>query len=344
MFCVECGKKNSVFKEGLCVECYLKKHQFTEGPKYFDMPFCPHCGSIKYKNTWTHDTFSDVLKRYVNFFFNFSKELSRVDIDTDCIEEKELIRCKIYITGLVENVEISENHEVLVRLKNDVCDACSKRFGGYHEAIIQVRAEERDLNSDELDRIVFSVEKMINDMQARGNREAFISEMGEEHGGFDFFISDREAASAIVRNLQDQFGGKIKKSSKNTGMEDGQQVYRMTYLLRIPSFKKDDYVTSGKSLYRILSVSKNKVQLFDLSNWEKKVLDIDKSGELEVIGGKEIEQEMIVVSQNKDEIQVMDQENYGTVSIRKPKHIKVTSDTVVVVKTKDHFFLLPEEN
>ena len=58
-----------------------------------------------------------------------------------------------YFTSLgIENhkTKITEEHNTIVRMKKDVCDVCSKRFGGYHEAIVQVRTDKRNLTEEEL--------------------------------------------------------------------------------------------------------------------------------------------------------------------------------------------------
>ena len=65
MFCVECGKDGPIFREGVCLNCYLKTHSFTNGPDIIDLPICSHCSSYKYKSNWTSDLFSEVIRRVI---------------------------------------------------------------------------------------------------------------------------------------------------------------------------------------------------------------------------------------------------------------------------------------
>ena len=130
MFCVECGKDGPIFKDGVCHNCYMKTHKFTEGPDLIDLPVCSHCSAYKYKNNWTSELFGDVIRRVIKNTFKISKELKKVDINTECKEEKEGMHCKVYITGLLDDEEIKEEHELTVRYKRTVCDVCSKKFGG----------------------------------------------------------------------------------------------------------------------------------------------------------------------------------------------------------------------
>jgi len=173
MFCVECGKDDPIFRDGVCLDCYLKTNSFSKGPEFIDIPVCAHCNSFKYKSSWTSELFGDVLKRMIKNSFNISRELKKIDINTECKEEKERINCKVYISGFIDDVEINEEHNVFVRLKKTVCDVCSKRFGGYHEAIVQIRADKRDLTEGETDEVIAVVENIVQSIVAKGNRSLF---------------------------------------------------------------------------------------------------------------------------------------------------------------------------
>lgn len=344
MFCVECGKEEKIFKDGLCKECYLKDHQFTKGVEFIDIPVCSHCGVFKYKNTWTNEKFEKILNRYVKNLFKISNQLKKINIQSECFEEKERINCQIFITGFIEDQEITEKHQVFVRLKKNVCNVCSKRFGGYHEAIIQIRAEDRNLTEEELDDIVLFVEKNVEKMQAKGQRGVFIADYGEEHGGYDFFLSDKQAAYNIIKKVQEEYGGTIKKSSKNTGMKDGKQIYRMTFLLRLPVYKKGDFIKIKKNYYQVLSVQSNKVKLKNLSNWVEEIINTDNLENIVLLNDQVIKKERIIISQTKKEIQLMDEDTYETFYINKPVEKKFQTKTINTLKIDEQVFLDPKNS
>lgn len=344
MFCVECGKEGPIFKEGVCVSCYLKTHTFTKGPKVIDQPICTHCGSYKYKNTWTSDLFGDVIRRKIKNTFQISRELKKIDINTECKETKEGMFCKVYISGFLDDAEITEEHEILVRLKKTVCDVCSKRFGGYHEAIVQVRKDKRELTKKELENIIMVVENLVKDLQSKGNRGLFITDMGEEHGGLDFYISEKGPSLIIAKKIQEQYGGTIKQSSKNIGMKDGKQIYRMTYLIRLPSLKKGDFIKHNNSFFNIVSVHGNKVKMIDLANWKETTVDLKTIQKVNKIGGEELVKEMILVSQTKDELQFMDPDTYKIQTIKKPKQITLKTEKIKFLRTEKQILLIPNNN
>ena len=344
MFCVECGKEIDIFREGVCIDCYLKTHKFTDGPSIIDITCCPHCGNYKYKNMWVTEEFDIFIKRIIKNTFDIKRELENVQIDSICQEEKERINCKIIFTGKIDNVTIREEHDVYIRFKNYVCDVCSRRFGGYHEAIVQIRSDKRSLTKNELETLKAEVEKLVKDMYENGYRTLFIADIDEKHGGLDFFISDKSAANIITKKIFEKYGGEIKQSSKNIGMKDSKQLYRMTYLIRLPYFRKDDFILNKKSLYFVSSISSNKVHTMDISFWIEQIFEIRELDQAKVIGGLELAKEMILLSQTDKEVQVMDPVSYRTIEIRKPKDVFYDSKMIKVVKVDDSYYLFPKNS
>jgi len=342
MFCVECGKEGQIFKDGVCIDCYVKSHTFTNGPEIIDLPICSHCSSFKYKNTWTNDLFSDVLRRIIKNTFHISKELKKVDINTECIEKNEKVDCKVYITGFLDDKEITEEHIILVRKKRTVCEVCSRRFGGYHEAIVQIRTEKKKLDDNEIKGLTNLVEDLVEELYNKGNRGLFITDIDEEHGGIDFYISEKGPALAIAKKIQEKYGGAIKQSSKNVGIKDSKQIYKMTYSLRLPSYKKGSYLEYRDEIYKILSITGKKVKMIKLSNWEKKYFDINSIKKVNILDKKDLVKDMILVSQSNNEIQVMDPDSYKIKIIKKPKNVKFKSEKLKVLNIDNHNLLIPD--
>ena len=341
MFCVECGKDGVIFKDGVCLSCYLKSHTFSKGPNEIDLPVCNHCGSFKYKNTWTSDLFGDVLRKIIKNTFQIKRELQKVDINTECKETKNGMLCKVYISGVLDGVEISEEHNLLVHQKNTVCDICSKRFGGYHEAILQIRTEKRTLKKNELENIRTVVENLVQEFRFKGNRGLFITDIGEEHRGLDFYLSEKGPALIIAKKIKDRYGGTITQSSKNVGMKDSRQIYRMTYLVRLPPYKKGDFIKHNKKFFFIVSIFGNKVKMLDLSNWKESILDVKTIEKASILGGEELVKEMIFISQTKDEVQIMGTKSYKINIIKKPSPISIKDKKIKIVELEDKLFLFP---
>ena len=111
-------------------------------------------------------------------------------------------------------------------------------------------------------------------------------------------------------------------------MKDSRQVYRMTYLLRLPSLRKGDFISYEKSFFCIYSISANKVHVLELSSWIEKNFEVNNLEKVNIIGGEELIKDMILVSQTVDEVQIMDPKTYKTLDIRKPEPISFDSKLI----------------
>jgi nonsense-mediated mRNA decay protein 3 len=343
MFCVECGKEAPIYKNGVCLHCYLNHTQFSKGPTVLDITMCPRCSSYKYKNTWLKVTFQEILKRHVSDAFHISPELKDVDIQTQCSEQERILACTVFISGVLEDQKIIEQHPLTVRIRRNTCDVCSREAGGYYEAIVQIRAEQRTLSKTELKTLRLTVETLVNQFQESGKRGLFITDIDEKREGLDFFISEKGTALSIAKKIQEQFGGTFKQSASTAGMKDSKQVYRMTYLVRVPAYRKGDFFMLNDLFYYIVSLHANKVRVIDLSTWEEKVIEGKGIAPSRILGGSELVKDMIVVSQSKNEIQLMDSKTYETFDVRKPKSLTVDSQMMKTVKLEGQVFLFPAQ-
>ena len=339
MFCVECGKEDQIYENGVCLNCFLKSNKFTTGPEILDLPVCTHCNSFKFKSLWTSELLTNIIIKIVRNTFKISNKLRKITITPECIEHSNEIECKIHISGFIDKTEITETHEVLIRYRKTVCDTCSKQFGGYHEAIIQVRSDDKTISKEELIQIRLLVEKQVEILKSKGNHSLFITDVSEEHGGLDFYMSDKGVSLAITKKIQEEYGGIVKQSSKNIGMKDSRQVYRMTYLLRLPNYHKGDYLKIKKDYFKILSVSHKTIKTINLSTWVKTTYDLNIIDTAKIIKDNNFEKEMILVSQTKDEVQVMDPKTYKIQIIRKPKEFDFKDEKITIIKIDEQFFI-----
>lgn len=342
MFCVECGNDVTIFRNGVCLNCYLKETQFSKGPAIIDVIMCPRCSSYKYKNTWfVEESFDDILKRHIKEVFTVNPELKHVEIQIQCKEQERIQSCIVVISGFLENQRITEQHSLTVRIRHTTCEVCSREAGGYYEAILQIRTEQRTFTDAELKTLRCAVEAMVEEFQTSGKRGFFIADIAQKREGLDFFLSEKGTALSIAKKIQVQFGGDFKQSASSAGMKDSRQVYRMTYLVRIPAYRKGDFFSVDTSFFIIISVHSNKVRALELSTWIEKTIEGKDIQPTRIYGGNELVREMIVVSQSKTEIQLMNPKTYFTVEIRKPKTLSVKNPIVKTVTLDGYLFLLP---
>lgn len=344
MFCVECGIEDEIYKDGECLKCYLKNKKLSKGSERLELTVCVNCHGYKYKNTWTNDLLEDILQRIVKNNFKISNELKKANINIDTNKTSQGLECIVHISGLIQEKEINEQHDLFIRLKKTICEVCSRQFGGYHEAIIQVRTEKRKFSKEELNDIKTTVQSIVESIQYKGNRTLFIADIAEEHGGLDFYISDKNTAFNISKILLDKYGGYIKQSSTNTGMKDSKQVYKMTYLVRIPSYKKGDFIQIEDTYYQIKKLHSNKVKIINLSTLEENSINPKKLEKARILGGQNLLSDMIIVSQTNDELQLMDEKTYDIHIVKKPKEIKYKTEKIQVIEIDNKLFIFPKLN
>jgi nonsense-mediated mRNA decay protein 3 len=342
MFCVECGKEEQIYKNGVCLHCYLEQAQFTKGPAIIDIIACPRCESYKYKNTWLMEPFPEALRRHVKDAFHIDPELQAPRIETDCKEQDRTYACIVRITGSVGGQTVTEEHPLTVRLKRTTCDVCSREAGGYYEAILQIRSDKRTFSKTELQTLQETVERLVGQQQDSGKRGLFITDYEVKREGLDFFLSEKNTAFAIAKKIQEQYGGEFKQSASTAGMKDSRQLFRMTYLIRIPTYRTGDFLCLNDTFYMISSIHGTRVKAVELSGWKEKIIEGKDIQQPMILGGKELIKEMIVVSQSKHEIQLMDTKTYTTVEIPRPPTASIHTATVKTVKLEGSLFLYPE--
>ena len=105
-----------------------------------------------------------------------------------------------------------------IELKKEImiCPDCSRKCGGYFEAVIQLRGHE-----NKIERYKNIFEKMLK-------KKTFIAKESEMHGGMDLYIGNSKAVVEMFSEL----GMKAIISRKLTGKKDGKRIYRTTFSLR----------------------------------------------------------------------------------------------------------------
>jgi nonsense-mediated mRNA decay protein 3 len=343
MICVECGKESEIINNGLCLKCYIKSKRFSNGSELLEIIRCSNCNSYKFKNKWENQSLEQIIYRLLYKDFKINDELKKPEIKFQIIDNKNQYKkqLEVEISGSIFNIDIIEKHLIQINIKKEICDICSKKYGGYHEAIIQIRADRRNLTRTEINGIYTFVQDYIEDLQQKGNKNIFLTDFEKKENGLTFFISDNSIALTIIKKLQEIYSGDIKKSSKNIGMKDSKQIYRMTYLLRLYPYNKGDILSDKENFYYVKNISKDKINFVELEKWDENSYDVKDLNKFVKKGGDELIKDMILVSQTNDEVQIMDKNNYKIYIIRKPKKIFFNTDMIKIIQIQDRFFLLP---
>jgi len=218
-FCPKCGKEVEELYRNLCKDCFLSKISMIEKiPNRIVVGRCKVCSKI-----YTRDKEFNSIEGAVGSAL--SKTLKQKEI-TDAHYRIENNKIHVTITLEVEALEKQEEKTINLVVKSITCKQCSMKSVGYYQAIIQIRAPEKLLDS-----IQQEIEKQIN--SSKSDKLAFISKIQQTKNGFDVYLGSKQIANRIARDLKEKFKANIKISRKLSGTISGKTVSRDTILVSI---------------------------------------------------------------------------------------------------------------
>jgi nonsense-mediated mRNA decay protein 3 len=340
MFCVRCGKEGSTY-ESLCVECFLANNRFTKAPDHVDLVKCYHCNEFMLRGKWQKVTLDEAIREVAHDSLEVRRGAEVLRIRQEVVPADDYnFHITMHVALEYSDLRMEEENKTIVRLKNGVCPRCSKIMGSYYESIIQIRGRERKLTEAQKERLVGSIQDKVQEAQ-EDNREMFISKMEEVPGGVDTYLSSISLAKSISHELADKYGAEVKESSTLVTQKEGRDVYRVTFLVRLPSYLRGEVILHKGRPHLVTAITSSKTKLINLKTHEPSMENNMDLREAKVIGKREDILEAVVLSESAKELQVMHPRNYSTVELRKPQGFKVEGETVKVVLFEDEIYLVP---
>jgi nonsense-mediated mRNA decay protein 3 len=339
--CFRCGKKEAAI-DGLCGECYLETHTLLEYPEYIDIQHCLHCGALSTDGRkWTDtEDMRSTLRDLALQSLSISKEAKVEEIEDTVIERDPYMYDYLgRITISVGNFSTTEDFHSVIRVRGATCPACSRLHGHYFEAIVQVRASGREMSESEKETARTLVLNRIAQAE-KGNRNVFLTEEKEVHGGIDFYISHTATARSAAKEVSDTFAGKITESKKLTGRKEGEDFYRFTFLVRLPEYGKGDFVRYDGSFYMVESASGKGWKLRSLEGKQDVRVRGKDLKRMKLAARKEEAEDAIVLSSTDEEVQVMDPATYETKSLIMPGR---KGKSVRVIRIDGEIYALPDD-
>ncbi len=339
MYCVKCGREAEELYEHLCPACFVKSRTFVRFPSDVIIHSCRSCGRFEILGEWENSDLNEALEAAVMENILIEKGVQLLDYNLDVRQESDIhysvtARLHLRIAGL----EIEKEGKMRVRHRETTCPTCQKIYGNYYEAIIQIRpAAGKKFRENELEAISKEIRKRV-DAGFSSNPGVFITKEEDLHGGRDFYLGNRSYAHRIARALVKNYGATYTESSSLWGMKDGKEIYRMTYLVRLPPYRAGDFIEIDGKLYLLASFGSERLQCIDLETWGD--FPFGREKRLKVLGGKEMVQRAVVVSESSGEVQLMDPQDYRTVDVRKPEGFTASED-VPVIRYEERLYLVP---
>ena len=341
MFCVKCGEEDVETINGLCLNCFLNGRKLISMPHHVDLMRCANCEEFNVNDQWLKKKLNDAVEDIALTTLSVIPEGKIVSVGVMVEKQEE----KTFVVHVQADVDVGgvvtmDEDSVIVRLKNTVCKRCSRQLGSYYESIIQVRTGEKTLDDDLRDEVVRSVTASV-ETQSKTNRSLFISKVQEVPGGVDIYLSSISLGKTLTRELSETYGAEVKESSSLVGVSsDGQEVYRVTFLLRLPLYHVGDVILFKDRPYKLTALNKNGGKMIDLYDFRETSIKNYELLTVKVLFKAKEVKEATVVSSSEKEIQVLHPTSYVTKDVRIPEDAEI-GETVKVVEIEEVLLYVP---
>jgi nonsense-mediated mRNA decay protein 3 len=343
-FCVKCGADGPTYRS-LCERCFLEGKIFSALPDHVDLFQCVHCDDYLIDGKWSKvERREESAEREVEANIDVNKEATvrNVGIHAERIDDNNF-QVGVTIGLTVETLEIDEALDTIVRFKNTSCPRCNKLMGNYYEGTLQVRTRDRKMPEDLQEEIIERIYKLVNDHK-KNDRELFISKLSRlttTHGGIDVLLSSSTVGRMISRDLADQYAAEVQETAKLVTQKEGKDMYRVTFVVRLPSYRFGDIVLYEKKMHLVGALRSTTTKLTNLKTSQGVMVSNADMTSAKVIGRKEDLLEAVILNETDREVQVMHPGNFKTFDLKKPPKFERKGDTVKVFQYEDEFFLLP---
>jgi nonsense-mediated mRNA decay protein 3 len=178
----------------------------------------------------------------------------------------------------------------------------------------------------------------LDRLRAAGNRQAFLTKSGPVPGGFDYYIGDIEAGRIISKLIASRLGATVQETAKLAGRKEGEDIYRVTFLVRIALYSTGDFASRGEDVVQVLQIDRGKVLVYDMHTHRR---DKVPEEDLKRLGGPEILREAVLVSQDAAHLQVLDPATLHTVDLPRPEGYQAEGPTIWVLRHEERLFVPP---
>ncbi|WP_435123844.1 60S ribosomal export protein NMD3 [Halobaculum sp. D14] len=336
----------------LCDACYFEDFDLVDAPDRIEVMVCSGCGAVHRGNRWVDvgardytdvavDEVSEALAVHVN------AEQMQWGVDPEQVDQNT-IRMHCQFSGVVRDTPITEEVVVPVKISRQTCQRCGRVAGGSYAAEVQIRGRDRVPDADEQREAVDIAESLVQRREADGDRDAFVTEIIDQPEGKDIKLSTNKLGKAVATRVTDRLGGSFTEApTLVTEDGDGNEVYRVTFPVRLPKFRPGDVIDpddgDGPVLVRSVQGNLKGVRLasgdhYEASFEEGETPDAEKVGEAD-----DAADTTVVAVEDDNAVQVLDPETFESVTVPKPDYFDADADDVPALKTDAGLYVLPDD-
>ena len=346
MFCIECGSEDKQMVGEICIDCFLKDFQMIEIPKNINVEICSHCNSRLEEGKWRESYLpeDEIIYRALERNIKISDLVENEEINLEIDQIKGTIaNCFVEVVGDVYGVSLDETHDCEVRIKKTVCPPCSKMQSGYYETVIQFRADNREIKSEEYAKADKIVARTL-DKQAKVDKLAYCPQVAKLKEGYDYYIGSFKTGRKVAENLKDEFGGVIKESPRliSEDKSTGKGLYRIWISVRIPEFENNDIIEFEDRIIQVSDIDKNRVVGIDIKTNKKHNIPLKNMDNIKLVKKSTDIETTTIISMSPKIIQILDPADYSAVDLEMKDDFKDYNigDEVKIIKIDNYIYLI----
>jgi nonsense-mediated mRNA decay protein 3 len=336
----------------LCDACYFDEFDLVDAPESIEVRVCAQCGAVHRGNRWVDIGAED----YTDVAIEEVSEALGIHVDAESVAwqvapeqlDQNNIRMHAEFSGVIRETPVTEQVEVPVKIARQTCTRCGKIAGGSFASIVQVRAVDRTPSSEEIDRSKEIAHEVVEEMEATGDRDAFVTEINEGAEGPNIKVSTNKIGMKVARRIVDELGGSYSDSERLiTEDEDGNEVYRVTYAVRLPKYRPGEIIDPEDDGGPVL-VSSNQGNLkgtrIATGEHYEASFEVGDEPEARRLGTREDAQPTTMVAvEDERAVQVLDPETYESKTVPRPEYMDPDAAEVPVLKSRAGLHVLPEQ-
>jgi nonsense-mediated mRNA decay protein 3 len=356
-FCPRCGdiieREDTLSREGvdsaLCDACYIDEYDLVDAPDRVQVRVCSQCGAVHRGNRWVDVGAED----YTDIAIDAVTEALSVHVDATSISwqvapeqvDETTIRMHCQFSGVLRETPVAEEVVVPVKLSRETCERCGRIAGGSYASVVQVRSTERDPSEEETDRAAEIAHELVAELEDKGDREAFVTEVSDVAGGLDIKLSTNRLGEQVARRIVRDFGGSYSDyETLVTEDADGNEVYRVTYAVHLPPYRPGEVISPGDEdpvLVESVRGNLKGTRLTTGEDYEANYEDGDAPDADRLGTADDGEETTLVAVTDEHAVQVLHPRTYETESVARPDYLDPDAETVSVIDTREGLFVLP---
>ena len=347
--CPRCGKLVKELISGTCPKCFIDSRQVLRLPK-IQITICTECLKYKHGSAWKRggdDLPSTVVKAVEEQLATKVKtaeytHLVELRVENPTISKSRAsldIVAEVALTGNEgETTKVCPHHSI--SLNRVICRVCQLKHSNYFACIIQLRAEERALDTEELDSITELIQGKC--CTSRSDAMSYISKIIDRREGRDFYLGSTAMGREFAKEIVSLRGGTIRETKKLVGVEKGtnKNLYKFTILVRLQKLRPGDITEHNRNLCLVLSQAGSKISLKD-KNGKTLSLHTGRTEDLPLVAKREDVGEALVLEVRPDGIQILDPRSNSTFDINERPEGVLVGRSVSVIWAGDIPWLVP---